>query len=318
MAKEKKKRIKNFKLEQVELKPMTIGMFESRKKSSIGTFVILTIFVLVIFFLPQITEIVNSYLYPEVETPVIPSTPIKPVLPGEDDTPSYDDTFYEYNENLKITNDDLTINDFMVDTINNTLSYTITNNTNVQNIEALNYYIEIYNTERTLIERVKLASEIVLTNGAFRKLTKNISNEAATTIGFIVLVKKSIQEYPNVQLSVLEGGISSLVCSNSFEKVTYKFEDSKLKELTSEVTHKIEELDYTTIQETQKVLVNNYNSKTGVVSTMFEYEGGYNITTNVNLSVASRLYIFSADSFKLNTEPKVVKFEMEAQGFKCE
>ena len=44
---------------------------------------------------------------------------------------------------------------------------------------------------------------------------------------------------------------------------------------------------------------------------------GFNITTIVNLEEASRTYIFNADSFKLDTEPKVVSFEMEAQGFSC-
>ena len=57
-----KKKIKNFKVEQDELKPITVGAFESRRKSSIGTFFILTVFVLVIVFLPQITDIVNEYL----------------------------------------------------------------------------------------------------------------------------------------------------------------------------------------------------------------------------------------------------------------
>ena len=32
---------------------------------------------------------------------------------------------------------------------------------------------------------------------------------------------------------------------------------------------------------------------------------------------ASRTYIFNADTFKLDTDPKVVSFEMEASGFNC-
>jgi len=313
----KKKKIKNFKLEQDELKPMTIGMFESRKRSSIGTFIILTIFVLVIFFLPQITEIINNYLNPETPIVIDPGNNI-PDDPIIDDTPSYDDTFYEYNESLKIINDDITVSSFVVDPVKNTLSFTITNNGAALDIEDLNYYIEIYNKERTLIERVKLANETTLASGAFRELTKKISSESATTIGYLVLVKKTINEYPEVNIKVSEDGSATLVCSNSFEKITYKFKDNKLKELTSEVTHKIEELDYNALYEMHKILVDNYNSKTGIVSTLFQYDAGYNITTNVNLNEASRLYIFSADSFKLDVEPKVVKFEMEAQGFSCE
>ena len=171
----------------------------------------------------------------------------------------------------------------------------------------------------------------------YRELNAVINNkkdfdmvvEEAKLYGNLVLIMDEIhrlnKDKQDLLLPVLESGLITLIgmtTSNPYHSINPAIRSRcqifELKELTSEVTHKIEELDYTTIQETQKVLVNNYNSKTGVVSTMFEYEGGYNITTNVNLSVASRLYIFSADSFKLNTEPKVVKFEMEAQGFKCE
>ena len=57
-----KKRYKNIKIEQEELKPIAIGEFESRRKTSIGIFIILTIFVLVVIFLPQISSIINEYL----------------------------------------------------------------------------------------------------------------------------------------------------------------------------------------------------------------------------------------------------------------
>ena len=42
----KKKKYKNIKLEQSELTPTAIGIFESKKKSAIGTIVILGIFIL--------------------------------------------------------------------------------------------------------------------------------------------------------------------------------------------------------------------------------------------------------------------------------
>jgi len=108
------------------------------------------------------------------------------------------------------------------------------------------------------------------------------------------------------------------VCSNNHEKVTYKFNEEKLKEVTHEASYLTTDANYLTLYEANKVKANNYNSKLGVASTFFEYESGYNITTTVTLDEVSRMYIFNADSFKLDTEPKVVKFEMEAQGFKCE
>ena len=314
-----RKKIKNFKLEQDELKPLTIGIFESRKKSSLGIFVILTFFVLVIFFLPEISDYINDLLYPKPSI-IIPNDPVVPVDPDIDDNPSLDDSFYLYSTDLKIANDDISVDGFAVDTTNNTLTYKISNIGNNTDIEALNYYIEIYNGERTLIERVKLANNLILASGSSRSLTRNISNDAALNIGYVVLIKKTIAEYPEVSLTTSEDGNSLLVCSKEHEKITYKFENEKLKELTSVVSYSNTDNDYEKAYDNIKTTSQGYNSKTGVSSTLIgdTTNETFSLVTNVNLNEASRFYIFNADSFKLDTIPKVVNFEMEAQGFKCE
>jgi hypothetical protein len=312
----KNKRYKNIKLEQNELTPTAIGIFESKKKSAIGTVVILGIFILAVIFLPDISEYVNKYINQTPGTTPKPTTPNnKPNTPPKDN----DDNFTAFVDNLKITNDDITISNFVIDEVNLTISYDVTNNlNNSENMEALNYYLEIYNTEQTLIERVKLANEITLSNGAFTTFKRNITTESATTIGFIAIIKKTINDYPLVELTNNEGGIGSMVCSNAHEKVTYKFNEEKLKEVTHEASYLNTETNYQALYEANKLKANNYNSKLGIASTFFEHENGYNITTIVNLNEIVRTYIFNADSFKIDTEPKVVKFEMEAQGFKCE
>ena len=312
----KNKRYKNIKLEQNELTPTAIGIFESRRKSSIGTVLILGIFILAVIFLPDISEYVNKYINQTPGTTPKPTTPNnKPNTPPKDN----DDNFTAFVDNLKITNDDITISNFVIDEVNLTISYDVTNNlNNSENMEALNYYLEIYNTEQTLIERVKLANEITLSNGAFTTFKRNITTESATTIGFIAIIKKTINDYPLVELTNNEGGIGSMVCSNAHEKVTYKFNEEKLKEVTHEASYLNTETNYQALYEANKLKANNYNSKLGIASTFFEHENGYNITTIVNLNEIDRIYIFNADSFKLDTAPKVVKFEMEAQGFKCE
>ena len=312
----KNKRYKNIKLEQNELTPTAIGIFESKKKSAIGTIVILGIFILAVIFLPDISEYVNKYINPTPGTTSKPTIPNKkPNTPPKDN----DDNFTAFVDNLKITNDDITISNFVIDEINLTISYDVTNNLNdSENMEALNYYLEIYNKEQTLIERVKLANEFILNSGAFTTFKRNITTESATTIGFIAIIKKTINDYPLVELTNSEGGTGNMVCSNAHEKVTYKFNEEKLKEVTHEASYLNTETNYQTLYEANKLKANNYNSKLGIASTFFEHENGYNITTIVNLNEIDRTYIFNADSFKIDTEPKVVKFEMEAQGFKCE
>lgn len=316
MAKNKKS--SNIKLEQEELKPIVIGVFESRKKSSVGIVLILTTFVLVVLFLPQISEFIDGYLNPEV--PTTPSVePEKPVVlpPGEDDDP--DASFYAYEAGLKIQNEDITVGDFVVDVANSVFSYTVTNNMGAtQNLEELNYYLEIYDINQTLLERVKLADSSLVLSGAFVKYDKNISVAAASQIGYLVLVKKSITDYPLVTLTNNEEGVGSLVCTRAQEQVTYKFQEDLLKEVSSLVTLSNTDANYDTIYQDYKTKSGSYSGQVGVNSTWIDHATGFSVTTNVNLNEASRMYIFNADTFKLDTEPKVVKFEMEAQGFICE
>lgn len=315
-----KRKYKNFKVEQDELKPIAIGAFESRKKTSIGIFIILTTFILVVIFLPEISDKVNEYLNPTPGNPTTPNTPTDDPNEEEpdDDDDTEDETFYAYTADLRIDRDDVIVSEINIDNINYTLSYNVTNNgSTYQNMEELNYYIEIYNTDRTFIERIKLATEGYLASGAFQTYTKSISDVASTTIGYIVLVKKTVDDYPEVPINADTAGNSTLVCKNAHETVTYEFNNDELKEVTSIVEYLNTEPDYTTIYSTYQTLVNTYNETTGITSTLFNSTSGFNITTIVNLEEANRSYIFNADTFKLNTQTKVVSFEMEALGFDC-
>lgn len=312
----KRKKYKNMKLEQNELMPTAIGIFETRKKGSFGTILILGIFILVVIFLPQISERVNNYLNPKIPTP---STGVKPNKPVVTPPTEEEDNFYEFVDNLQVTNTDITVSNIVVDSVSFSISYDVSNNLNQsQNMAELNYFMEIFNKEGTMIERIKLADDSNLSSGAFKRFSRSISSESATTIGFISIVKKTIDDYPDVELANASNGNGNLVCTKNTEKVTYKFQENKLKELTSEIQFSSTLPNYQTIYEENKVKVNTYNNNIGVSSTLVEYETGYNIVSTMNLSEASRMYLFGADSFLLDTEPKVVKFEAEAQGFKCE
>ena len=146
-----KKKYKNFKLEQDELKPIVVGAFESRKKTSFGIFIILTIFVLVVVFLPEISQKIDEFLNPTTGRPVIdepetPTNPEEPLTPSE----NIDETFYAYTANLRIDRDNVVVSNILIDPTTSTISYSVTNNTSdYQDMEALNYYLEIYNSDRT-------------------------------------------------------------------------------------------------------------------------------------------------------------------------
>lgn len=312
----RKRKYKNIKLEQTELTSTPIGAFENRKKSSIGAFFIIGVFVLVVFYLPEISEYINNYLETK-EIPIIkPSTPTpKPTVPE----PIVDtENLIEFTSDTIVKNDEVTVNNFNVNTENLTISYDVTNNTNRNvNIAELNYFLEIFNSEQTLIKRVKLAKDGNLNSGAFTNITTNINEEAASSISYIAIVKKSSSDYPLVELTEDSEKKSSLICTFNNELVTYNFENGLLKEVVSDIKYLNTDIDYQTKHESNVIAVSNYNNTTGVTSSIINEEDGYSIKTIVNLSNASRMYIFNANTFKLDTEAKVVKFEIEAEGFNC-
>ncbi len=317
----KKQKFKNVKLEQQELQPTTIGAFENRKKSSLGTFLILATFILVIIFLPQLSELIDTYFNPVVNVPgTTGNNPIKPNPtpdPGEDDD-NYNDEFYTLTADLVVKRKDINLSNISIDTASNTMSFQVTNVTQGSLVIGdLNYYLELYNSDNTLMERVKLTGiESVAPNNP-KNYKKKISANTAAALDKFLLVTKSTDDYPSFNVNFDENGQGSLICRNANEIVTYKFTNGALKELTSEVKHSTTETDYLTEYTENKNLATNYNSKSGIVSSFIEYSEGYTVTSNINLSEASRQYIFNADTFKLDTETKIVKFEMEAQGFTC-
>lgn len=317
MAKEKKQKIRNMKLEQNELQATTIGEYGSRKKSSFGVFILLTLFILFVYFLPDISEYVQAYLHPEAIIPGGPVNPEKPVTPPDDEE-NYNNVYYELVDDLKIEREDITLSDFVLNQENNTLSFTATNNTNnYQQLETLNYYLELFNSEQTLLERIKITGDQNLASGAFQELVKSLRDGSVVDLKSFALVKKTEEDYPIVNLNS-EDDTSSLVCKNSHETVTYKFLRDELIEVVNEVSYLNTDLDYELAYSNYQRLSNNYAMKTGVTSMFVDNETGFKINTSVDLSRVNRFYIYNADSFKLGVGPRVVNFEMEAQGFDCE
>ena len=176
--------------------------------------------------------------------------------------------------------------------------------------------MELYSEDHTLLERIKLAGKENVNAGETLDMIKNLSDNSLKMVD-IAITKLDISEYPNVVLTPNTAGVTTLVCENKHEKVTYSFTDNKLKTIAGEVNYDISEVNYQNIYQEYRALQNSYNVLNGVSSTFFESQNGFNILTNVNLENASRTYIFNADTFDVDTEVKVVSFEMEAQGFEC-
>lgn len=312
-----KKQIENKKLEQEELKPIVIGIQEDRKKSSISIFIVLTLFVLVVIFLPQIRNFLDDLINPD---PVAtPGTPIK--VPSKDDSPDVPietdpkDDFYKYSEDLVIKDDDIEISNIKFS--DNSISYIVKNKTDLyKSAEDLNYYLEIYDSNRTLKERVKLINDGIGAN-MVKEFNNNVYKETSTDVGFFMLQKMTYNDYPEVSLVEDSNKESSMSCKRDNETVTYKFVDKKLKEVTSLFSYSSTNLDFEQKREEYQNISFSYN-RTGITSSFNANSEGITVTSIARMEEAARTRIFNADTFSLDTEAKVVSFEMNSQNFKCE
>lgn len=315
-----KVRIRNMKLEQNELSSTTIGAFENRKKSSVGAFVLVGFFILVVVFLPDISDMIHNYVNKPVTVEPKPVNPTPTPAPGPDE-PKEDDTVYNLTSDLKIEREEVLLNEFVLDKDNAILSFNVINNSGeYQVIEKLNYYLELYNDSQTLLGRIKLTGEQNLAGGAFVQYKKNIEPDVAAKLAAFTLVKKTVEEYPVFNIANNGDGEAILTCKSvaGSEEVSYTFKNEELTAVRSEITFTGENLEGTEEYRANKLLSETYHKKDGVLSLLMPYEGGYKITTEITSNLAKRFYVFNADSFAFKTSPRVVKFEMEAQGFKCE
>lgn len=314
----KKQKVKNMKLEQNELNATTIGVFESRKKTSFGIFVIMTVFILAIVFMPEISDFINKYLDPDapIENPqYVP----KPIVPPTEDEP--DQVLSELTSDLQIEAPDIKADNFNLDIENNTLSFKAENTTsNNIRLNNLNYYVEVYNEDQTLLQRIKILESAPIGIGQTMQISNKLNEGVALNVKLVSIVKKDIIDYPPIFLSPNDEGVEKLVCSNAHENVSYIFEDNKLQEIDATLSYASSESDYLQKYDEYRLASATYDEQDGIISLFSgsQESGEFNITTNVDLNTASRFYLFNADTFSLGTEPKVVSFEMEAQGFTCE
>ena len=175
--------------------------------------------------------------------------------------------------------------------------------------------MELYNNNKTLLQRIKIGGNDNLAPLGYLSFTYNLNDNVGAGASLFALVKIEETEYPVKTIG--EDGTGSLVCRSNNITVTYDFDANLLKGVSSEVAFKNDIEDYNQVYQDYKVDANKYNDLNGVTSTFFEDSTGFSILTTVDLSKAQRDYLFNADTFSLDTEARVVNFEMEAQGFVC-
>lgn len=312
MARKKKFSYKNLVVNEEDLAITKIGEMPNANKSSIFIFVVFGILIAFIFFLP---DVVNYF---EENNNVISSEPVVENDGRKEEDLGKEVIYYDINSMLNINLEDgININSFVI--AGDTISFKITNSKNTKfDFSKKNYFMELYNEDKTLLERVLLSKDTISMNSDITS-SYNIQSSTASSVKKIVFLEKKVEDYPNIILSKNDKDEEILTCVKNYETITYKFKTDKLISITDVInyTQDLNDANYLVNLMTWQSRVQTYNTINGVTSSFVSNETGFIVNTVLDLPNVKKSSVDNEFYYPHQTLAKVVNFEMEARGFSC-
>lgn len=313
MARKKKFSYKNLRINEEALSITKIGEMPNTNKSPFFLFFIFGIFILFIFFLPDVVDYLANRGIPFIEGSSSLEKPVTPEITDGKEIiyyPIKKDSSVPIAENIIAT-------DFTL--ANNTLSFTISNQSNARfYFSKYNYFIELYDANKKLLERIILGREVIPKNESL-EASYEILSSTMQEASSIVFVEKQVEDYPYIEMTKNEDGQDILTCTHNYETITYTFQEDTLLTITDVVNRNNvgDTLDFQNDLSLWQSRVAFYNRVIGITSSFVSSSSGFNVNTVVdveqaNLSTVDNEYYY--DKYSL---PKVISFEMEARGFRC-
>lgn len=303
------------KVETPNMQAQVIGELETEKQKGVfGLIVFFVILIGVTFGLPYIKSYLDNRNAP-VEQPVNePTQNDNEQIPEDEEI-----VYYEIDP----ANTTFTFNDLKFSEINKESSDDFYLNLTVENqgktVIDLNkgYFLELYTTEKTLIERVKIVSSKNISAGEKLNLKLLFSENAYNNASLITIDEKTADDYPEVTLSNVENDMNVLTCTDKNSSLKYYFNKNKLQTIND--IYEYTNSDVNIFNETLREYTNkaaSLNNNEGVSSNIVSTQNTFTMNTQIDLTTAN-VSNLSANYFAKDTTPDVVKFEMDAMRFSC-
>ncbi|MDD4188174.1 MAG: hypothetical protein PHX04_05420 [Bacilli bacterium] len=292
--------------------PIVLGTLKKEKSSKpIFVFIVLGILIATVFSFPYIEDYVKSpdNFIGKIYTSIFGEEEII-----EEDNVIEEDSLFILNSqtNINIYNINLT----SISLNNNIITYNLKAINNTLNLDNNNYFLEIYGSNKNLLERIKLTGN--LTNKieertfTFHDLK---FNSGTSYYGKIIILKD--EEYEEVILSTDESGIASITCQKLSDKYEYTFENYLLKRINHTYAFTdTSNLDYyLSLFEEYSNLVKTINNL-GASASITETNEGFVFTASLDLeklinNLNNRYY------YLLNKQAKIINYDMKLEGFIC-
>lgn len=310
------KKNNNVVIENVELKPQTIGEIP-KKKNNIGRVILIFVaFIFTIVYLPNITVIFNNILGMDTSSSIVNMSQKEEeqIKNPNSDNEQKEINYVLFSEKAKIENGDYSVSNFKL--TNNNINFVINNNLDSQlNLGEQKLYLEIYNENKTLINRYKVDVEQIEAKGT-QAVNLTIKE---TAIHFITFVSKTKDDYPVIDLKKDDAGNATLTCVNNNSKIQYTFNNDELIKVREDVNYNFDVTDMNYSKEFSKyqTICSDYSLTSGATASFNNSSNGFTALIQIDLEKISKDKIKNKYYFNYKELSKVVSFEMQTYGYSC-
>ena len=174
-------------------------------------------------------------------------------------------------------------------------------------INGKNYYLELYDSNKTLIQRIKITGNTLNANGTTNLVYEIINKNNVNQFRFL---SKTIDEYPEYNS---ESG--SITCKKDNETYIYKFKNNKL--YTETELYTVNTTTTVVNEETYNNKVSKYNAINGITSQTTNENNTFTFKADIDLSKAKVSSLNNVHLYENNSLAKTIYFEMNAMGYSC-
>ncbi len=304
-----------------KMTPETVGTIKDNKKGGpVALLIIVILLIACVFGLPYIKDFINNSGETQnnnikdnsVDNPIIPS----PEIPSETDDQK---EFFEVGVESTILLDGITISNISLNKETANIELKVNNsNEKPYDYEENNIYLELYNLEKTLLERIKINYKNALDKGINYNISLPIKTATLENAFYLKIIKYEESDYPNITLNMNENNEELLVCIKENQKITYIFKEQliKINDVYSYAySDNLEE--YTANLNSYKEKATKMNEKAGITSSVVESNLTFIYNTIIDLSLSNVAALEESAYYSKKVLPKVINFEMESSGYNC-
>ncbi len=293
--------------------PVVLGVLRKEKSSKpIFVFIVLTLIIGITFALPYVEDYIKN---PDTFLGKIYYSIIT-TEPNSNDNQIVDkNSKYILNDKTNIVNNNINLSNILLE--NNQITYHIKTTTNSVNLNNSNYYLEIYDSGDNLLERVKLTGIITTTNQEKNYIFNELRiNSATSYFGKINELKED--NYSEIILNTPD----TLTCNKEKNQYQYKFLNNQLININQDLIYDdISNINiYLNYYQKYNSIVKDINIIKNNSANIEETDSGFVFSADLDLNIFTKEKLGISDDinyYNLNTLAKIIKYDLELQGYEC-